>query len=95
MKRRGIPKQANVEELFRTRSIEWSEALETLGQNWKKGLTTDKDSMYEDQYGFMIVTNSPRSHDLFHNGEYLITTHTLDGAKYISTILINDKIKSP
>lgn len=58
-----------------------------MKQNW-----TWTGRGYGDQFGFEIHTGNIYS--LYWHGDYITKTHSLQAAKEISTILINDKIIS-
>ncbi len=57
-----------------------------MQQNWLPGA----DAIISDQYGFTIKIRS--TYFLFHKGVFIVNTYSLEAAKEISLILINDKI---
>jgi len=63
-----------------------------LNQNWL--LSWDNyQRCYKDQYGSIIVIHSQLgNYELFHKGETLIKTFSLNAAKEISRIYLNDLI---
>jgi hypothetical protein len=71
--------------------FEWADAIEDMGQVWTKG-SYDKEKCVRDQYQFMIVTRDTGGYDLYRAEEYIITMHTLNGAKFVSLIMLNEKI---
>jgi hypothetical protein len=59
---------------------------EFMQQKWER-----KNSWYLDQFGnYIIKTNE--MFELYHKGEYQLKTFSLEAAKEISLVLINDRI---
>jgi hypothetical protein len=65
--------------------IKPEELKETMKQNW-----TVTGTGYYDQYHFEIKRD--RNYKLYWHGDYITQTHSLQAAKEISIILLNDKI---
>jgi hypothetical protein len=57
-----------------------------MKQNWTQG-----NGVYYDQFHFKIERDE-YTYKLYWHGDYITETKTLDAAKVISTILLNDKI---
>jgi hypothetical protein len=74
-----------------SKTFEWADAISDMGQVWQKGYY-EKCHCIRDQFQFMIVTTGEGTYDLYRAWEYIITTHTTNGAKFISLILLNEKI---
>ena len=63
-----------------------------LNQNWLLS-REDYQKCYKDQYGSVIIIHSHAGYyELFHKGELLIKTLSLNAAKEISRIYLNDLI---
>jgi hypothetical protein len=75
------------------RSVKLSieEAFEVMDQHWTM-LYINGYTMYEDQYGFSILARHATQFELYHKNEYILSTYTLNGCKFVSLVLLNDKL---
>lgn len=79
---------------MRTKRVTNVDLTHTMDQQWKIREAIRIRNVYTDQYGFIILRRGPDHYMLFHHRKYVASTYTMEACKLISTVLLNDKLKS-